>query len=250
MRPIARQEILDYVEQNIHIFHEARFACLQNLKLKKVLSRKNPYLLKAKNIDASSLVKTIVDAYLSSSEEGIFGNFLEGLAIFVSERTLEGRKSTAEGIDLEFDRDGVRYLISVKSGPSWGNSSQINKMIDNFNKAKRILNTSSSTRNVIAINGCCYGRDSKPDKGSYTKLCGQRFWEFISGDENLYVDIIESLGYGAKEYDDQFQLEYPKVLERFTTDFLQNYCDRQGEIDWAKIVELNSSKETGRRRSQ
>ncbi len=248
MRSISRQEIVDYVEQNIHTFHEARLSCLQKLKLEKVLSRKNPYLFKAKNIDAGSLVKTIIDAFLSSSEEGIFGNFLEGLAIFVCGQTLEGRKSTSEGIDLEFDKDGVRYIISVKSGPSWGNSSQIKKMIDNFNKAKRILNTSSSHRNVVAINGCCYGKDSKPEKGSYTKLCGQRFWEFISGDEDLYTDIIEPLGYGAKKYDEQFQSEYPKVVNRFTRDFLQDFCNPQGEIDWAKIVELNSGKEKKRRR--
>ncbi|HPK53898.1 MAG TPA: PmeII family type II restriction endonuclease, partial [Smithellaceae bacterium] len=36
----------------------------------------------------------------------------------------------------------------------------------------------------------CYGKDSNPDKGDYLKLCGQIFWEFISGDENLYTDII------------------------------------------------------------
>ncbi len=248
MNPIERQEIINYVEQNIHTFHEARLACLQSLKLSKVLARKNPYLFKAKNIDAGSLVKTIVDAFLSSSEEGIFGNFLEGLAIFICSQTLGGRKSTSEGIDLEFDRDEVRYIISVKSGPSWGNSSQIKKMIDNFNKAKKILNTSSSFKSVVAINGCCYGKDSQPEKGSYTKLCGQRFWEFISGDENLYIDIIEPLGYRAKEYDEQFQSEYPKVVNRFTREFLQEFCDSEGAINWAKIVELNSGKERKRKR--
>lgn len=249
MKSILQQEIVDYVEQNIHTFHEARFSCLQTLKLEKVLERKNPYLFKAKNIDAYSLVKTTVSAFLSSSEEGIFGNFLEGLAIFVCGQTLGGRKSTSEGIDLEFDKDGVRYVISVKSGPSWGNSSQIKRMIDNFNKAKRILNTSSSFRNVVAINGCCYGRDNKPEKGSYTKLCGQRFWEFLSGDEAIYTDIIEPLGHQAKEYDEQFQSEYPKVVNRFTREFLQDFCDLEGEINWTKIVELNSGKEKKRRKS-
>ena len=31
------------------------------------------------------------------------------------------------GIDLEFDKDGVRYIVTIKSGPNWGNSSQIGK---------------------------------------------------------------------------------------------------------------------------
>jgi DNA modification methylase len=28
----------------------------------------------------------------------------------------------------------------------------------------------------------------------YLKLCGQEFWEFISGNINLYVEIVEPLG--------------------------------------------------------
>lgn len=51
----------------------------------------------------------------------------------------------------------------------------------------------------MAVNGCCYGRDKHPDKGDYFKYCGQSFWEFISGYEDLYTGIIEPLGHKAKE---------------------------------------------------
>jgi len=67
-------------------------------------------------------------------------------------------------------------------------------------KAKRILGTNRPTGfHVIAVNGCCYGKDNVTNKGDYIKLCGQRFWEFISGNENLYTEIIEPLGHRAKE---------------------------------------------------
>jgi len=89
---------------------------------------------------------------------------------FINKTVYNGNKSAAEGIDLEFDADGVKYIVSIKSGPNWGNSSQIKKMKDNFNKAKRILRTSHSTMNIIAVNGCCYGKNTKPDKGEYQKL--------------------------------------------------------------------------------
>jgi len=47
------------------------------LKLSKVLKRKNPYLFKAKHIlTADEIVRGIVDAHISSSEEGIFGDWL------------------------------------------------------------------------------------------------------------------------------------------------------------------------------
>ncbi len=137
MKPITQQELTDYVEANIQIFHQRRLENLQKLKLMNVVKRKNPYLFKAKNINtASEFVKTILEAHLSSQEETIFGGFLEGLAIFICTQVYDGRKSSAEGIDLEFEKDSVRYIISIKSGPNWGNSSQIKKMQDNFKSKK------------------------------------------------------------------------------------------------------------------
>ena len=149
MKPITQHEIVEYVEFNIPQFHQNRLEKLETLKLESVLKRKNPYLFKAKNITtAGDLVKNILDAFLSSSEEGLFGGFLEDLAIFVCNQVFGGRKSSAEGIDLEFERDQTKYIVSIKSGPNWGNSSQIRKMRDNFSKAKRILGT-----NVYSHNG-------------------------------------------------------------------------------------------------
>ena len=245
MKPITQQEITDYVEANIQVFHQRRLDKLQELKLMDVVRRKNPYLFKTKNINtAHDFVTSILDAFLSSGEEGMFGEFLEELAIFICSQVYGGQKSSAEGIDLEFERDGIRYIVSIKSGPNWGNSSQIAKLRDNFRKAKRILRTNTSLTNVVAINGCCYGKDRKPDKSDYLKLCGQQFWEFISGDENLYTDIIEPLGHQAKEKNEQLVQEYGKATNRFTLEFIQTFCDTDGSIVWEEIVKFNSAKTT------
>ena len=242
MKPITQQEIVNYVEANIQTFHQRRLDKLQELKLMNVVKRKNPYLFKAKNInEASEFVKTILDAFLSSQEEGIFGDFLEELAIFICRRVYGGRKSSTVGIDLEFEKDNSRYIVSIKSGPNWGNSSQIAKMRDNFRQAKQILGRNMSSTNVVAVNGCCYGKDSVPNKGDYFKLCGQLFWEFISGDGGLYTAIIEPLGHRAKEKNEQFNLEYAKVLNKFTGEFITEFCDADGRIRWEDIVRLNSA---------
>ena len=242
MKPITQQEIADYVEAHIQVFHQKRLDSLQKLKLMEVVKRKNPYLFKAKNINkASEFVETILEAFLSSQEEGIFGGFLEELAIFICSRVYGGQKSSAEGIDLEFERDDIRYIVSIKSGPNWGNSSQIAKLRDNFRKAKRILRTNTSSANVVAVNGCCYGRDRRPDKGDYLKLCGQKFWEFISGDNNLYTEIIEPLGHQAKEKNKRFMDEYDKVVNKFTAEFVGTFCDAEGNMLWEEIVKFNSA---------
>ncbi len=236
------QDVTQYVESNIGTFHEKRIQSLDGLKLVDVLKRKNPYLFKAKYVlTADQIVRGIVDAHISSNEETIFGDWLEGLAIFINGKVYDGRKSGIPNIDLEFDNDGTRYIVTIKSGPNWGNSSQIKKMKTDFSTAKKTLRTSNSKMHIIAVNGCCYGRDNKPDKGDYYKFCGQRFWEFISGETNLYTELIEPLGHKAKERNDDFMKSYSQMINKFTKEFTTDFCDNNGAINWNKLVKLNSA---------
>lgn len=237
-----KNKIAAFIEKNIPLFHKRRLESLTGLELEKVLMRKNPYLFKAKNINsAGGLVKGILDAHLSSQEETIFGAFLENVAIHASSIALGGIKSGIEGIDLEFTQEDKRYIVSIKSGPNWGNSSQIKKMQHNFRTAKIVLRQNGAVKNVVAVNGCCYGRDNKPDKGDYFKFCGEKFWTLISGDAHLYVNLIEPLGHKAKLRNDEFQIEYDKATNRFTKLFIEEYCLPDGSIDWGKIVKLSSA---------
>lgn len=243
MRSAYLKAFTDYVENNIGKFHQKRIDSLDKLKLSQVLRRKNPYLFKAKHVlTAEQIIKGLVDAHISSNEETIFGDWLEEFAIFVSKTISKGWKSGIKGIDLEFDKDGIRYIVAIKSGPNWGNSSQIAKMISDFNSAKKTLKTSNSRLNVIAVNGCCYGKDNESLKNAdYYKYCGQKFWEFISGDPDLYTKIIEPLGHKSKENNEDFAESYAKMINKFTKQFTAEFCDNRGRIDWEKLVKFNSS---------
>jgi hypothetical protein len=241
MKKLNLNDVKKYVEDNIEVFHKKRIESLDGLKFSNILKRKNPYLFKAKNVLTSEeIIKGLLDAHISSNEETIFGDWLEGLAIFICSKVYNGRKSGITGIDLEFEVAGIKYIVNIKSGPNWGNSSQIKKMTTDFLTAKKILRTSNSKLNIIAINGCCYGRDNNPDKGDYFKYCGQRFWEFISGEKDLYTKIIEPLGTKAKERNDDFTNSYSKMINKFTKEFSNAYCKVDGEIDWEKLVKFNS----------
>lgn len=242
MKKLNLNDVSKYVEKNIGTFHEKRIQSLDNLKLVNVLKRKNPYLFKAKYVlTAEQIIRSVVDAHISSNEETIFGDWLEGLAIFINGIVYDGRKSGIENIDLEFDSNGTRNIVTIKSGTNWGNSSQVKKLISDFKTAKKTLRTSNSQLNIIAVNGCCYGRDNKSDKGDYFKYCGQKFWEYISGDTNLYIELIEPLGHKAKERNDDFIKSYSQMINKFTKEFTNDYCDSNGEIEWEKIVKLNSA---------
>jgi len=242
MKPIIPSDVSKYVEDNIGTFHQKRISNLDRLKLSKVLERKNPYLFRAKHLlTAEEIVKGLVDAHISSNEETIFGDWLEGLAIFINGKVYGGWKSGIPGIDLEFDKGSVRYIVNIKSGPNWGNSSQIAKMKSDFRTAAKTLRTSNSGINVTAVNGCCYGKTRTSDKGDYYKYCGQEFWEFISGDSDLFVEIIEPLGHKAREKNAEFQQSYSQMINKFTMQFGAGYCDDNGSINWIKLLKHNSA---------
>lgn len=245
MNAISDTQITSYVEDNVGTFHQRRLEKLEGLDLETLLQRKNPYLFKAKNINvASDLVRSLLDAHLSSQEETLFGNFLEGLAVYVAEIVHGGQKSAATGIDLEFAIDRVRYIVSIKSGPYWGNSSQIKKMKDNFKDATRLIRQGDRTTNVVAVNGCCYGRNRKQDQGEYFKYCGQEFWKLISGDTEFYNRIVEPLGHNAKQRNHDFAVQYGAVVNRMTVEFSERFCTGDGTINWGNLVAVSSKRYT------
>lgn len=230
-----------YVEKYVRTICNKRLKILNELKLIPELKRKCPYLYISKNVLLSTnIVKSIIDENLSFLEESILNDFLKDIAIYINSKIFNGQKSSIENIDLEFKNDNIRYIVIIKSGSNWGNSSQVQRMRDNFRKAKDILQTRDSHLNIIAVNGCCYGVEKKPDKGDYYKYCGQRFWEFISGDSEMYTKISEPLGLIAKEKNETFMKTYYQLLNKFTYEFGEKFCI-DGKINWKELVKFISA---------
>jgi len=244
MEKLNLNEVKQYVEQHIAIFHKKRLESVSTaIKLDKILRQKNPYLFRAKNIlIAQDLIKGFLDAFLQSQEETLFGEFIEGLAIFVCNKVFGAKKSQLVGIDLEFEKENCIYVIEIKAGWNWGNSSQIKQLKVNFKNAKKFLEKQADKK-VIAVNGCCFGKkkNRNPEKDGYYKICGQEFWHLISESENLYIDIIEPIGYKAKQKNEEFLEAYAAVVNKFTLEFAQRFCV-DGKIDWKKLLEFNSGK--------
>ena len=225
-----------FVSEKLDDYHKSKLKKLKELKIKELLKRKNPYLFRAKNIlTFQELVESLMSAHLSSQEETMFGDLLEQVAIYVAEKFLGGQKSGIKGIDLEYEKNGVRHIVAIKSGPNWGNSSQIEKMRQNFDKAKKTLKTSGSKVNVAAINGCCYGNDNF-DKGDYIKLCGQAFWEELTSQPKFYRDLIIPFGKDAKQEMETFNAEKNDIISRFTSELSSQFAQSDGAIDWDRLL--------------
>lgn len=258
-----KPDYTDFLANNVVTpFYEKRLEALKKLTLDDVLKKKNPYLVKAKNIEiAGDFVKTIVDAFLSSQEETMFGGLLEGFAIHISHNLHGGFKSTYKSIDLEFERDGKYHIVGIKSSANWGNSDQVNQMRSNFIKAKEHLREAGMTRKIVAVNGCIYGKDANPmkklsgakQKGKtvdaeieadnvYYKYAGQDFWNFISDDDELYQDIIKPIDEQARTRNESFKAVYTAKINEMTQAFVENYMTADNRIDWIKIIDVVSKR--------
>lgn len=235
----------------IRPFYGIRLNRLESAKLSYIAKRKNPYLFKAKNIEtAGDLAKSILDAFLSSQEETIFGDLMENLAIHACHEVFNGKKAEEgkyRSVDLIFDRDKKTYIVGIKSGPNWGNSDQVNTMKRNLKVAKKLLRAELKKNSIVSVNGCMYGRDNNPHKVnkdpdlSYYKICGQSFWELISGDDQLYKKIIQPLDKEAKKRDDVFKGLYVNKINEMTKDIVDLFYAKNN-LDWDKIIDYVSKK--------
>lgn len=251
IKPVNYAEVEKFIASDVIIpFYKKRIEKLKKIKMRDIMKRKNPYLFKAKNIQtAGDLVKDILDAFLSSQEETIFGDLLEDLAINVNGSVFGGTKAQEKkfrSIDLIFKREGVLYIVGIKSGPNWGNADQVNTMRKNLKEARRILREEGETAEIVGVNGCIYGRDNvalkKHETDSeldYIKLCGEKFWELITGDTLFYKKLIQPLDREVKKQDDIFKETYVAKINEMTEDLIELFYTEH-TLDWDKIVEYVS----------
>lgn len=246
--PIVQELDFQVVENYIHNYLDSDFITrfiekMAAVKLADVI-KKNPYLFKAKGIlTPEGIVSSTLDAYLSSSEETIFGNFIEGLAIEVASYVHGATKSAVTGLDLEItdSLNKIKYLVTIKSGPRWGNSSSRKKLLENFNSAERTLRTSGglSAWNIVKVEGCTYGKTSGSPlrTGGYYTYCGKQFWELVSCNPDLYKNIIRPLY--REDSKKKFEEAKAQAITKLTHSFHQQYVSSEGEILWEKWILKN-----------
>ena len=243
MNPINVGEVCKFFQEHIGYFHGNRLQHLAETKLEDLLEEPNFYLFKAKQVIVTvyDLITEFLDARLSSFEEKLLGDILRDLALFVVKRTLNAIRSASTGIDFEYAKDKKRYLVSVKSGLNWGNSSQWQALENNFKNASSILRQSPHVDSVDCILGICYGKAKTTiRRGVIIQVCGQNFWYMISGDESFYTKIIEPLGCKAREKNESFDIRKGELINKLTKQFIDEFCDENGKILWEELVRFNS----------
>lgn len=233
------QDVVEAIAEALESFYASLLLKINEVDLKGVLRNKNPYLFRAKGYSsAADIVEAILSAYVSSSEETVFGNvFFEPIAISVS----GGHKALAEGVDIMVDRGDVIYGIAVKSGTKVFNADSRKRQEQNFLAANKLAQ--QAKKRFVPIIGYGYGRKQSSRRGQpkfYLELAGKAFWQELTGDEEFYIKLIRLMGKLPEKYVEEFNEAYQKASNRLVKQFIDSFCDEEGSIDWERIVRFNS----------
>lgn len=236
---MTNEELRELIAKSLEDFYTRRMQRLGTLKLRQVLLRKNPYLYKALGTQsATEIVEEILQAYLSASDEGLFGDtFFEPIAKAVS----GGVVSPSEGVDIAIETKDRYKAISVKSGPNPFNSSQVKRQSDEFETLRRRL--SKLRKQFDPILGHSYGKKQTPATKTkvYRDISGQRFWEELTGDSQFYVRLIMLMEENIiRKHRQEYQAAYQKAVNRYVREFTSDFCEEDGTIDWEKLLRFNS----------
>lgn len=219
-------------------FYQRRIDKITQLRLKDALKRKNPYLYRATGVErASDIVDEVLKAYMSSSDEGIFGDaFFEPLAKYVA----CAHTSPSPGVDIVKETDNVYQAIAVKSGTSVFNSQSKKKQEDEFRALEARIK--KLQKHFDPIVGYCYGKKRQRSEKFYRELAGQAFWEELTGEADFYLKIIVLMKDKPQEHLPSFKKAYDAAINRFTAEFVIEFCFPDGTIDWEKLLKFNSGK--------
>ncbi|HUV06032.1 MAG TPA: PmeII family type II restriction endonuclease [Armatimonadota bacterium] len=235
-------ELEALIHRSLDVFYQKRLQKLSELKLRETLRKKNPYLLRAIGVEtAQEIVERLLQAFMSSSEETIFGNaFFEPIVKAVCSGVAAG----GAGMDVVIETQDAYTIISIKSGPNWGNSSQVAKLQQDFMTANRVFSNRTLKKQFRALLGHCYGRvcSERGGKRIYSTLSGEAFWEEITGDPDFYLKLIRLMRSYPATHKEKYQAEWTTTVNRFTQEFLNSFS-KGGKIDWEKLVRFNSGRD-------
>ena len=231
-------QVMETIGNALTDFYTSLTNKLDHINIDKILKRKNPYLYRAKGISsAGQIVEGILAAYVSSSEETVFGNtFFEPIALLVS----GGQKAVTEGVDITVDKDNTIYSIAVKSGTSVFNADSRTRQEQNFHSAQK--RAQQARKAFLPVVGYGYGKKkvNQNKEKFYKELAGQDFWEWLTGDPDFYTKIIHFMGTRPDEYAKEFEASYAKAENRLVREFTIKYCKADGSIDWDALIRFNS----------
>lgn len=233
-----KEELLEKAKQWFRVIGDNHIKNTQKL-IKASEFKINPFTVQylanflTGNSDPKSIAKALIyPRVLGTSLTTIFGNQIQ----FFTAEVLDSFGSTTSGIDIEFtDKvDGLKKYCQLKSGPNTINKDDVESIAGHFTG---VINLAKTNNTQLGFNnlvvGIFYGEKSElsghykriTNQYHYPVYIGQEFWHRLTGDENFYDDLIESLGEVAIEANYKEELE--EVINKLAlTQEIIDYSDK------------------------
>ena len=231
-------ELQDLISRCLQDFYERRVRRLEKLELKDFLRRKNPYLFKALGTQkASEIVEKVLTAYIGASDETMFGEaFFEPIACIAS----GAKVSDAEGVDFTIETEGCVLAVALKSGPNIYNASQKKRQSQEFLALRNRLY--KLHKEFDPMLGHAYGRAKAEATKDlvYRRRSGQAFWTEVTGDPDFYLKLVSLMKEEPVKHKQKYAPAWDAALNKFTAEFVQDFCFPDGRIDWEKLVRFVS----------
>ncbi len=90
--------------------------------------------------------------------------------------------------------------------------------------------------------GHAYGRlKTEPTKDRvYRDRSGQAFWAEITGDKDFYLKLIRLMKDEPLKHKKDYNPTLNAAINKFTAEFVKDFCFPNGQIDWEKVVRFVS----------
>ena len=130
--------------------------------------------------------------------------------------------------------------ISVKSGKNIFNSQSSKGQDIEFGELRARLKKLG--KNFSEVVGYGYGRKSEPKKATVQdRVAGQKFWELLTNESDFYLRIARAIGIHSEGHGDTYRKAFEKKYNALVKEFVLNFVDEDGSIEWDKVVAFNSS---------
>lgn len=143
------------------------------------------------------------------------------------------------GVDFVLEDEHRIRVVAVKSGPNPYNASQKRRQHDEFIAVRNRLYKMQKQFDPVLAHA--YGRLNKSNTNYiYRESSGQAFWQELTGDPDFYLKLIRLMRDAPAEHRESYEPQWAAAVNRFTAEFVKDYCFSDGSIDWEKLVQYVS----------
>jgi hypothetical protein len=193
------------------------------------VAKRNPFVYAAFGLtDAREWADRVLADMLSSSAEGLMGNWMEEVARIICDGTKPG-----SGVDLQRDRaDGVVELYAIQSTTNTKNAGGRRSDIQGMEAAAGALR--AQRRHVDMFVAYLFGRKTTTQLGHITHLSSAEFWERLTGDEAFLQGLLSACTVMSSLYVGGSAADRARVSDEAA----HLFGDASGRIDWGKVLLL------------